>query len=308
MQTINSLQTRLTAAQQQIYGALRQGKLDRTEADALTAQLTQLQKSLDVDAFDGNGLTHGEVFSWAMDFVNQALQAKVGDANQDFGKRLQLVDARIDASLRQGSLTAPEAQALKAQVAQARRVLANARAGGLTPEEQAQLVATCDGLDARLSREVTDDSFDFPKRIQSMRAQIAAGLKAGTLTDAEGRQMTARVNQFEQLVQAAKRDGRIDPFERDRLGDEVANIAKAMNDRNLNTLLDPKDRAVALNDLITDNLRKGNLAPGKAAELRRELQGINATFGATFEPDAAGSYALRLRAFEAKVRGELFWT
>lgn len=308
MDTITSLQTRLTTAQQQILGALRQGKLDRVEADALTAQVTQLQKSLDVDSFDGNGLTHGQVFSWAMEFVNQTLQAKIGDTNQNFAKRLQLVDGRIDSAVRAGSLTVGEAQQLKGQVAQARRVLATVRPGGLTPEEQAQLASTCDALDARLAREVTDDAFDFPKRLQSMRAQIAAGLKAGTLTDAEGRQMTARVNQFEKLVDAAKRDGRIDPLERERLSDEVANITKAMNDRKLNTLLDPRDRAAALNDLITDNLRKGNLPHGKAAELRRELQTINATFGAGLVPDAAAAYGSRLQAFEAKVRGELFWT
>ncbi len=314
METITSLQSRLTAAQQQIYGALRQGRLDRQEADVLTAQVAQLQKSVDGDSFDGNGLTHGQVFGWAMDFVNGALQQKVSDSNQDFGKRFASMEQRITASHNRGSLTDSERNAMLGLVRAARVDLANSRVkpGGVTAADLQRLSQTLDGIDVRLSMEVSDDGMSFAKRTASMRRQIQNNT-SGKLTDGEQRQLLNRLDRFDRLLadaqKLAKAKGRpLEAHQREALAQELVAIEQALSAKALNPVMDTAERVASLNELITDSHRKGLLLPAKTVELRRELQTINATFGRSVDPDAASAYGSRLQAFEAKVRAELFWS
>lgn len=157
-QPINARQAQLD---QRIDAGVRNGSLTRQEAIMLRAEFDNLAR-IEANYRRSNGLSAWERAD--LDRRFDALSARIryerhdrDDRNwQPINQRQRQLDARIDAGVRDGSLTRREAANLRAEFQNIVRLEARYRANGLNRNERADLDRRMDRLSAIIQAERND--------------------------------------------------------------------------------------------------------------------------------------------------------
>lgn len=157
-QPINQRQANLD---HRIDVGVRNGSLTRAEAGRLRAEFNDIAR-LEARYRRSNGLSAWERAD--LDRRFDALSARIryerndrDDRNwQPINQRQRQLDARIDAGIRDGSLTRAEAARLRAEFQQIVRLEANYRRNGLSRSERADLDRRMDRLAAIIQAERND--------------------------------------------------------------------------------------------------------------------------------------------------------
>lgn len=156
-QSINQRQANLEA---RIDAGVRNGSLTRSEAVRLRAEFNDLAR-LEARYRASNGLSRAERAD--LDRRFDALSARIryerndrGDRWTPINERQRSIDARINAGLRDGSLSRAEAARLRAEFDYIARLEASYRRGGLSAGERRDLDRRFDILSARVQAERND--------------------------------------------------------------------------------------------------------------------------------------------------------
>lgn len=140
-------------------------------------------------------------------------------------ERQASLDARIDAGVRQHTLTAAEAASLRGEFQNIARLETSykASAPGLTDQEKADLNRRFDALSARIKVDRADNDAlptagrTIAERETSLNQRIDMGVRQGTLTPAEAQNLR---NEFRSIVQEETRfkaSNGLNEAERDQL-------------------------------------------------------------------------------------------
>jgi chromosome segregation ATPase len=133
---------------------------------------------------------------------------------QSINQRQANLDARIDAGVRNGSLTRTEAARLRAEFHALARLEARYRASyGLSYAERADLDRRFDALSARIRYERRDDDRfgrdwqPINQRQNMLENRINAGIRSGRLTRSEAYQLRAEFNAIARIESRYRRNG-----------------------------------------------------------------------------------------------------
>jgi len=133
---------------------------------------------------------------------------------QSINQRQANLDARIDAGVRTGDLTRPEAARLRAEFRDLARLEARYRASyGLSPAERRDLDNRFDRLSAQIRYQRNDrqDRNDrwvpINQRQRNLDARIDAGIRNGQLTRAEAYRLRREYGQIAALEVRYRRNG-----------------------------------------------------------------------------------------------------
>lgn len=184
-----SLEQRIANQQRRINEGVRSGSLTKEEASPLQARLTAAQTGLEADRFDGNGLTQRDAAKTLLNGLSADLKTAKHNDTVDVDKRVADLERRVTAGKNDGTLTAPEAEALTAKVADLKAKVAAAT----TPEAKQALAADVKALGKEVRKDRHDAEFDATNRLASMNHRIEAGLKDGSLNLKEAARLTGKV-------------------------------------------------------------------------------------------------------------------
>ena len=158
-----SINQRQANLDQRIDAGVRDGSLTRSEAVRLRGEFNDLAR---LEArYRVNGLTVSERRDLDMRFdrLSSQIRYQRADDDQSYGRgwhsinaRQRTLDARIDAGVREGSLTRREAASLRSQFNSIARLEASYRRGGLSVSEMRDLDRRFDVLGARITAERND--------------------------------------------------------------------------------------------------------------------------------------------------------
>lgn len=134
---------------------------------------------------------------------------------QSINQRQANLDARIDAGVRNGSLTRAEASSLRAEFNALARLEARYRASnGLSLAERRDLDRRFDALSARIryERNDRDGRWDngwqpINQRQNMLENRINAGIRSGRLTWREAHQLRAEFNEIARIEARYRRNG-----------------------------------------------------------------------------------------------------
>lgn len=209
-----------------------------------------------------------------------------GQYGLTINQRQNELDARIDAGVRNRTLTLAEAAQLRAEFAAIAATEARYRANGrgVTPAERAELDNRFDMLSRRIQNERNDNDNrgggqSINQRQIALDARIDAGLRDRTLTVDEAARLRAEFQAIAREEAGYRNSGRgMSPAERadmDRRLDALSNrIAVNRNDNDNRGGQNINQRQMALDARIDAGLRDRTLTPNEAAQLRREFQDI----------------------------------
>ncbi|MGE0597577.1 MAG: hypothetical protein AB7P07_14535 [Hyphomonadaceae bacterium] len=163
-QPINQRQAQLD---QRIDVGVRNGSLTRNEAVRLRTEFRDIAR-LEARYRASNGLSYSERadLDRRFDALSQRVRYERND-RQDrdnwvpINQRQRQLDARIDAGLRNGSLSRAEGQALRAEFGAIAHLENSYRARGLTVRERAELDRRFDRLSQRIYAEARDRNNRF---------------------------------------------------------------------------------------------------------------------------------------------------
>ena len=226
--------------EQRISNGVRQGTITRAERVTLQRELTNL--IVLENRYSRNGLSNQERIDLdrRFDQLSYRVTREIRDGNTSWtniNARQANLDARIDAGVRDRSLTVREAASLRSEFQYLVRLEANYRQGGLTNSERADLDRRFDALSARIRSDRGDDQTGWTNinaRQANLDARIDAGVRDRSLTAREAAQLRSEYNSLVQL-EARYRQGGLSNSERadlDRRFDELS--ARIRSDRNDN--------------------------------------------------------------------------
>ncbi len=268
--------------EQRIINGERQGTITRVERVSLQREFSNLV-TLE-NRYGRNGLSNQERIY--LDRRFDQLGVRVTRENRDrdtiwanINSRQANLDARIDAGLRDRSLTPREAASLRSDFNELARLEANYRQGGLTNNERADLDRRFDQLSARIRSNRADDQTGWANinsRQANLDARIDAGVRDRSLTLREAVSLRSDFNELAQL-EANYRQGGLTNMERadlDRRFDQLS--ARIQSDRaddqmgwaNINS------RQANLDARIDAGLRDRSLTPREAASLRSDFNAL----------------------------------
>ncbi|MDO8802365.1 hypothetical protein [Phenylobacterium sp.] len=187
------------------------------------------------------------------------------------------LDARIDAGVRDRSLTAREADQLRSEFQGLVRMEADYRRGGLTNAERADLDRRFDLLSSRIqsNRQDGDTGWtDINRRQANLDARIDAGLLDRSLTTNEAARLRSDFQGLMQL-EASYRRGGLTNSERadlDRRFDMLSARVQASRQDDETGWTNINQRQANLEARIEAGLRDRSLTASEAAALRRDLR------------------------------------
>ena len=179
---------RRLALEARIDAGIRDGSLDRTEANRLRAEYNALVQLETRYAADGRLTTQERT-----DLLGRynALSQRVGDARDDgYGWR-SLSDqrvafnARVDAALRDRRISRTVANRLRTDFDALVRIETGYLRDGLSDREQQDLTTRLADLDRRIGDVVDNGGYGSDGRAVALEARIAAGERNGSITRAE---------------------------------------------------------------------------------------------------------------------------
>ncbi len=226
------------------------------------------------------------LYMLASSFVTSApafAQAQTGNQPQSINDSQAALYARIDAGVRDRSLTAAEASQLRAEYQDIARLEMQYRVSGryVTPAERADLQRRFDQLSNRIQYNRNDNDRSGPSindRQAALYARIDAGVRDRSLTAAEASQLRAEYQDIARLEMQYRVSGRyVTPAERadlQRRFDQLSN--RIQYNRNDNDRSGPSinDRQAALYARIDAGVRDRSLTAAEASQLRAEYQDI----------------------------------
>lgn len=204
--------------------------------------------------------------------ATQTLETGWTRGGRPLSERRVALDARIEAGVRNGSLTRREADQLRAEYNELVRIEANYAADGrLTAQEQADLSDRYDALSRSVRDERRDDDQRWrplAERRMAFDARVEAALADRTLNRAEAARLRADFQALAQLEASYRRNG-LDAREtadlsaryedlRLRLGDDEDGIGR-------------QDRWAGVERRITQGQRSGAIDALEAQRARAEL-------------------------------------
>ena len=196
---------------------------------------------------------------------------------QNINERQAELYARIDAGVRDRSLTSAEANQLRLDFQALARLETQYRVGGLTDAERADLNRRFDQLSNRIRANRNDDdrALSINARQAELYARIDLGVRDRSLTSAEANQLRAI---FQDLVrlEAQYRVGGLTDAERadlNRRFDQLSNrIRDNRNDADRGLTINA--RQAELEARIALGIRDRTLTPAEASRLRYEFQSL----------------------------------
>jgi hypothetical protein len=208
---INERQAQLD---QRIDAGVRSGQLTRIEAARLRAEFQDIAALETRYRIDGLSPSERADLDQRFDHLSARIRIDRQDDQRadrpgdwsSINERQAQLDQRIDAGVRSGQLTRPEAARLRAEFQDLVALEARYRHNGLSPGERAELNSRFDQLSARIRIERRDDQ--------------RAGQRGGRWENLNQRQA-----QFQQRLDRAVRDGRISRRQAINLRMEFRSIA-----------------------------------------------------------------------------------
>lgn len=157
-----SINARQQQLDQRIDAGVRNGSLTRAEAGRLRAEFNDIARLEARYRYNGLSVAERRDLDRRFDALSARIRYERND-NQDRGggwmsinQRQRQLDARIDAGVREGSLTRSEAVRLRAEFNTIARLEANYRRGGLSRAEMTDLDRRFDRLSAQITAERND--------------------------------------------------------------------------------------------------------------------------------------------------------
>ena len=184
-----SLEQRIANQQRRITEGLRSGSLTKEEASPLQERLGAAKTGLEADRFDGNGLSQRDAAKTLLKGLSTDIKTAKHNDTIDADKSVANLERAIAAGKNDGTLTAPEAEAMTKKVADLKAKVAAAT----TPEAKQALTAEVKAMGKELRQERHDADFDATNRVASMNHRIEAGLKDGSLNMKEAARLTGKV-------------------------------------------------------------------------------------------------------------------
>jgi len=204
---------------QRLTNGERQGTIMRAERMSLQREFNNLV-ALET-RYSRNGLSSQERIYLDRRFdqlgIRVTRENRDGDTSwANINSRQTSLEARVDAGLRDRSLTAREAARLRSEFNALARLEANYRQGGLTSNERADLDRRFDQLSARIQSNRADDQTGWTNinaRQANLDARIDAGVRTRTLTPSEAASLRSDFNALVRL-EANYRQGGLTNSER----------------------------------------------------------------------------------------------
>jgi hypothetical protein len=215
---------------------------------------------------------------------------------QSIYERQASLDARIDAGVRSGGLTASEAAELRADFADLARTEARYRSNGLTAAERTELDRRFEALSQQIrigrndqdrdrgyrgDRDDRDERGDRPggninERQRDIEARIDAGVRNRTLTRYEAAQLRAEFEAIERIEEDYRASGRgLSQVEREYLDRRFTALERRLradrrdDDRRWSQL---DQRQAAFDQQLDQAVADRRLSPRDAANLRAEFR------------------------------------
>jgi opacity protein-like surface antigen len=244
---INQRQAQLDA---RIDAGVRDGSLTRAEATRLRAEFREIAALEGRYRASGGRLDASERadLDRRFDALSARIRVQRHDAQDRYGgpggpggwmsinQRQAQLDARIDAGVRDGTLSRGEAARLRAEFNQIAALEAQYRrtGGGLTNWERQDLDRRFDALSARIRQERADSPggyrggwWNINERQDELERRINAGLRDGTLTRAEAYQLRAQFRDIAALEARYRRTGGgLNAWERNDLNTRFDRLAR----------------------------------------------------------------------------------
>jgi len=211
-----------------------------------------------------------------------ATMAAAQPAFQSINQRQSNLDARIDAGVRNGSLTRAEAANLRAEFQALVRMEADYRRSGgvFTTFERQDLNRRFDLLSAKIRMDRNDnDSRDWQainQRQAELDRRIDMGVRNGTLSRVEAARLRAEFQNIARLeAQYRRSGGGLNMAERqdlDRRFDALSNQIRDQRQDGNNGWYGESGRLQMLGQRIDNGARNGTLTREEASRLRSEYQ------------------------------------
>lgn len=189
------------------------------------------------------------------------------------------LDARIDAGVRDRSLTRQEAVRLRSDFRSLARLEADYRRNGLTLSERADLDRRFDQLSARIRTNRNDGQTGWTninQRQANLDARIDAGVRDRSLTRQEAARLRSDFQSLARLEASYRRNG-LTMSERadlDRRFDQLSARIRTNRNDGQTAWTNINQRQANLDARIDAGVRDGSLSRQEAARLRAEFQGL----------------------------------
>ena len=290
-QSINERQARLD---QRIDAGVRNGRLTQAEARTLRNEFRDLQRLEAQYRASVGGLSFAERAD--LDRRFDALSRRIRDERNDgqdrgdrgwqsINQRQAQLEQRIEAGIRNGSLTRAEAVRLRAEFRQISQLEASYRrsGNGLTQAERADLDRRFDALERKIRRDRNDGQDRGWQNINQRQAEldrrIDAGVSNGSLTRAEAVRLRAEFREISQLEASYRRSGngltQAERADLDRRFDALERkIRRDRNDGQDRGWQNINQRQAELDRRIDAGVSNGSLTRAEAVRLRAEFREI----------------------------------
>ncbi len=276
----SSIGERRSNLEARINAGVRDRSLTQTEANRLRADFQTLVR---LEAtYRRNGLTAAERND--LDRRFDLLSARIRDERADgdgswtsINQRQANLDARIDAGVRDRSLSQAEAARLRADFQMLARMEADYRRNGLTAAERADLDRRFDALSDRIRDERQDGDGSWTsidQRQADLDARIDAGVRDGSLSRNEASQLRADFQMLARMEADYRRNG-LTSAERadlDRRFDVLSNRIRDERQDGDGSWTSIDQRQADLDARIDAGVRDGSLSRNEASQLRADFQ------------------------------------
>jgi hypothetical protein len=228
------------------------------------------------------GALFGAVFGNAYGDDRQ-IEDDYSQGRRPLAERRLALEARIDAGVRDGSISRAEATRLRSEYnALVQLETRYAADGRITAQERNDLRTRYNALSQRVGDARDDGGYDSWRPLADSRAsfnqRLDAGVRNRTLTRAQATRLTADFNALVQLETGYARNG-IDARERQDLEARWADLNRRVGDDWRDGGYDAgygqDGRAVALEARITAAERSGRISRAEATRLRDELRDLS---------------------------------
>jgi hypothetical protein len=260
----------------------QQGSLTRAESNRLRNELrdlTTLERR-----YSSGGLSNSERadLDRRFDRLSERIRLNNNDnqtAWANINQRQANLDARIDAGVRDRSLTTREAASLRSDFQALARLEASYRRNGLTNAERADLDRRFDALSARIKSDRADNQTGWTninQRQANLDARIDAGVRDRSLTRREAAQLRSDFQALARLEASYRRNG-LTSAERadlDRRFDALSARIKSDRADNQTGWTNINQRQANLDARIDAGVRDRSLNAREAARLRSDFQGL----------------------------------
>lgn len=251
---------RFANQERRLNEGVRAGTITAAEAAPLRQKLQDAQANFQRDGFDRGGGRRAQQRQ-ALQGLSKEINAAATNEVIDPARRASNIEQRIAKGLEDGSLTAQEAEALKAGLAQARAAMAAAK----TPEEQKAVAQQLGALSKQVHTARHNGEMDSAKRTQSFAKRIQAGIADGSLTQREADKLSQQLAG----VDAMARNGAPDASQMNRLDRD---IFTERHDRQVN----PAAATQALSKRLDALQASGAISSEQATAFRAELKKLSA--------------------------------